>query len=155
MSLRPVLRPPPIDAEVLDRMIAVVARIGGAWQTGEPLDELMREHDELTGRHDIPARHYRDLCSKREERDAAVQTLRGRAPIVPDITREELVEIVRRIRDDPKALDMIWWLDLYMSNTAAGDDWNPLLWLDDQWIARIGTAEPTAEQIVDETLRAT
>lgn len=155
MSLRPALQPPTIEAGALDRMTEIVGLIAEAWETGEPVDGLMREHDALAGREDVPARHYRDLCSRCEKRDAAFQALCGRAPIVPDISREELIEVVRRIQGAPMARDMIWWLDLYRGNTPARDGWDPLVWPDPDWLARIGTDEPTPEQIVDEALRRT
>ena len=153
MMLRPELEPRPVDPARCDRLALVVRRIADAIELGEPVDRLMCEHDALAVRSDVAAREHQSVWADDGEERAAAETLMGPARVVPDITRAELVEIARRILDDPAGDGLSYWLELFTLKTPARGDSDFFFWPDPEWLARIGTDEPSAEQTVDEALR--
>ena len=142
-----------MDPARRDRLAFVIRRVAEAIELGEPVDQLMGEHDALAGRGDIPAEEYTAVWAGRGEETTAVEALMGPAPVVPDITRTELVEIARRVRDDAAGDGLSYWLGLFTLNTPARGDPDLFFWPDPEWLSRLGTDEPSPEQIVDEALR--
>ena len=153
MALRPELQPRPVDPARRDRLALVIRRVAEAIELGQPAGGLMAEHDALAGRGDVEAREYEAVWAGRGEETAAVEALMGPVPVVPDITRAELVEIARRVGDESARDGLSYWLELFTLNTPARGDSDLFFWPDPEWLARIGTDEPSPEQIVDEALR--
>jgi len=129
--LRPPLEPPTLDPAFVARLTTLVLAIGEALEDGigEP-EPLIAEFEALTGkRYEVSAFFYHGAMSTEEFVEIAA---RPRPSRLPDVTREELVEVVRRIQTTvlltphtvyyltvldvhtphPRVSDLIFWDDL-------------------------------------------
>jgi len=142
MDLRPELLPPTVAPEflaVLAREIDRIARLIGA---GDP-DEAIAAFNDQTG-HGYDVTDFAEYRSYRDVLDFAEEAARPAHPRIADITRDELVEVVRRIQNkDP---DAGYYLLLFRTNVAHP---NPT---DLIFNPPPDLYEATAEQIVDATL---
>jgi hypothetical protein len=104
MDLRPELLPPPVDKRRLDEMCTEIERIGDLISRGETVaGSAVAAFKERTG-HDYTFADFVDYYGWRSLEEFAAEAARPAWPSVPDITREELVEIVSRIlAEDPEA----------------------------------------------------
>jgi hypothetical protein len=87
MDLRPELLPPPADQQDLARLSREIERISDLLATGRPADEAITSFNSSTGHQ----------YGRADLEDFALEAARPAYPRVPDITRDELIEIVRRI----------------------------------------------------------
>ncbi len=119
VDLRPELLPPPVEPARIATIAAAVERIAGLMEAGAPYEAELAALNEDTGtgvtEHDI---HTYDNWGSAEA--FAHLLVRPSYPRVPDITRDELIEIARRLMaglgpqsDDP---DADWYALLFDTN---------------------------------------
>ncbi|MGO4461121.1 hypothetical protein AB4039_28100 [Streptomyces sp. M-16] len=97
MDLRPELSPPPVSRRLLDELCAEVERIAELLETGsEVADEAIAAFNAKTG-HDYAALDFAEYDGSRSLEEFAREAAGPARPVVADITRDELVEIVRRL----------------------------------------------------------
>jgi hypothetical protein len=147
VNLRPELLPPPVAPERIAELAAAITRITGLMDTGRPY------HDELAAFNagDLTPHDFHTYDSWGSAETYAHLLARPAHPPIPDITRDELVEIARRIMDGPGPQaddpDADWYTLLFDTNItqpgASGLIFHPP--------AGLGP-DPSPEQIVDTAL---
>lgn len=118
MKLRPELLPPQATSQRIEELGSEIDRV--AELRGDAAQEAMATFKETTG-HDHAEFGNHWAAESREE--AGTRAAWPRYPRVPDITRDELVEIVRMIRTS-RPPDQDWHVLVLKTNTihpAAGD----------------------------------
>jgi hypothetical protein len=97
VDLRPELLPPPVSRQRLDELCAEVERIAGLLETRPGVaGEAIAAFNAMTG-HDYVALDFAEFDGSRSLEEFAREAARPARPRVADITRDELVEIVRRL----------------------------------------------------------
>ncbi|MEV4331920.1 hypothetical protein AB0K02_15530 [Streptomyces sp. NPDC049597] len=97
MDLRPELLPPPVSPQRLEELCREIDRISRlVTDRATDADEAIRTFNAVTG-HDYTAHTFTWYWESRDLEDVAREAARPARPRVADITRDELVEIVRRI----------------------------------------------------------
>ncbi|MDQ1012634.1 hypothetical protein QFZ82_007119 [Streptomyces sp. V4I23] len=97
MDLRPELMPPVVGPERLEELSREIERIAGLVEArSADEDEAIRAFNTMTG-HDYEACHFAHYWRSRDLEDFAREAARPARPRVADVTKEELVEIVRRV----------------------------------------------------------
>ncbi|GLV85945.1 hypothetical protein Slala03_56340 [Streptomyces lavendulae subsp. lavendulae] len=97
MDLRPELSPPPVGRQRLDELCAEVERIAVLLETGsEAAVGEIAAFNAATG-HAYEALDFAEHEGSRSLEEFAREAARPARPVVADITRDELVEIVRRL----------------------------------------------------------
>ncbi|WP_351234572.1 hypothetical protein [Streptomyces sp. NPDC002133] len=145
MDLRPELLPPPVSRQRLDELSCEIDRITDllAVRSGAA-DEAIRAFNAMTG-HDYVAFDFAHYHGSRSVEEFAKEAARPARPRVADITRDDLVEIVRRILAASSESD--YYLCLLEANVlhpgVSGLIFHPPEDLQDA----------SAEEIVDEALR--
>jgi hypothetical protein len=118
MNLRPELLPPPVDPQRIAEISREIERISGLPYRSEPAEAAIAAFNEMTG-HDYDASAFAEYYASRDLEDFAQEAARPAHPRVNDITRDELVEIVRRIQAaDPETN---YYLRLLDANVARPD----------------------------------
>ncbi|MFI1731201.1 hypothetical protein ACH40E_18645 [Streptomyces acidicola] len=145
MDLRPELLPPPVSRQRLDELSCEIDRIADLVTGGsEHADEAIRAFNEVTG-HDYVAFDFAHYGGSRSVEDFAREAARPARPRVVDITRDELVEIVRRVLAASPESD--YYLLLLETNVphpgVSGLIFYP----------REGLQHASAEETIDESLR--
>jgi hypothetical protein len=112
MELRPELLPPQVSPQRIEELGCEIDRI--AELRGDVAQEAVATFKEMTG-HDYSELFEYWGAESREE--AAMRAAWPGHPRVPDITRDELVEIVRRIRTCLPP-DQDWYLLVLETNTS-------------------------------------
>ncbi|MEU6039613.1 hypothetical protein ABZ801_29835 [Actinomadura sp. NPDC047616] len=143
MDLRPELLPPSVAPQRLAEISREIGRIRGLLDDREPTEAAIAAFNEMTG-HDYTADDFAHYWRSRNLEEFAREAARPAPARVPDISRDELAEIVRRILAADPETD--YYLRLFEANVphpAASDliYWPP---------AELGDA--SAEQIVDAAL---
>jgi len=151
-GLRDELVPGPRDPERVARLEQVIGQIVDALETGAPTDALMAEHNRLCGRSDIPTEDYRDLHNRASEDEAAEEAMTPEPRQVTDLTRDELDDIARRIVQPEDIAHQPYYLRLFQLNTPFGSS-DLFFWPPAEWLAEIGTDEPTPTQYVEKALK--
>ena len=111
MELRPELLPPQVTRQRIEELGCEIDRI--AELRGDVAQEAMATFKETTGHDYSEFRSYWAAVSREE---AAMRAARPGYPRVPDIARDELVEIVRRILTCLPP-DQDWYLLVLETNT--------------------------------------
>ncbi|MEU4222070.1 hypothetical protein [Actinoplanes sp. NPDC026623] len=142
MELRDALRRRPVTPERRIAVGAAVLRIEQLVSRGEDATAAIETLNETTG-HSFGVDDFHHHCGA-PGREELVEWACAPPPVrLPDVTRDELVEIVRRILADP-ADD--WYIAAFELNTvmpgASGLIFNPLS----------GLGDATADVIVDAAL---
>ncbi|MCX4706813.1 hypothetical protein OG726_51365 [Streptomyces sp. NBC_01373] len=95
--MRPELLPPPVSRQRLDELCAEVERIAELLVARpEVAGEAITAFNAMTG-HDYVALDFAEYDGSRSLEEFAREAARPARPVVSDITRDELVEIVRRL----------------------------------------------------------
>ncbi|MFD6037870.1 hypothetical protein ACFWHF_25600 [Streptomyces griseoincarnatus] len=144
MDLRPELTPPPVSQQRLDGLCAEVERIADLLDARpEAAGEAIAAFNATTG-HDYDALDFAEYDGSRSLEEFAREAARPASPVVAAITRDELVEIVRRLlMADPECDYYLRLLEANVSHPRASDlVFHPSDALKDA----------SAEQIVDEAL---
>ncbi|MCO5995929.1 bacteriocin immunity protein [Actinoallomurus rhizosphaericola] len=116
MNLRPELLPPATDQERLAEIGEEIERIADLARRGRrsAADEAIAAFNARTG-HDYALHDFVEYCGSRSLEEFAREAARPAWPRIPDITRPELVEIVRRILAADRETD--FYLELFQCNT--------------------------------------
>ncbi|WP_369255354.1 hypothetical protein [Streptomyces sp. R35] len=123
MDLRPELLPPPVTEAHLrvlaDEMERIETLLFG--DDAAEADAAIAAFNDATG-HTYGSAHFTGYAGWRELEDFALEAARPAYPRVPDVAREELVEIVRRILDgDPEHEYYLRVLEANVTNPRASD----------------------------------
>ncbi|WP_328685342.1 hypothetical protein [Streptomyces sp. NBC_00343] len=98
MDLRPELLPPSVPLARVEQLGREIDRVEtllcGADRVAA--EEAVAAFAEATG-HDCPAASFLGCAGSRTREEFALEAARPAYPRVPDVTRDELVEVVRRI----------------------------------------------------------
>jgi hypothetical protein len=140
MELRPQLSPPYVSADRVEHLGREIDRI--AEMTGEAAQQAMAAFKEETG-HDYE--EFREYWGAMERDEAARRAAWPSYPRVPDITRDELVEIVHRIQTCGPP-DQFWYVLVLEANTAHPAVSDLIFWPPAE------LQDASAEQIVDTAL---
>nr|QIZ02215.1 hypothetical protein HEP87_49750 [Streptomyces sp. S1D4-11] len=145
VDLRPELLPPPVSRQRLDELSCEIDRIAHLLTVRpEAADKAIRTFNAMTG-HDYVAFDFAHYHGSSSVEEFAKEAARPARPRVADITRDELVEIVRRVLVASPETD--YYLRLLEANVlhpgVSGLIFHPL---EDQ-------QDASAEEIVDEALR--
>ncbi|MEV4921503.1 hypothetical protein [Streptomyces roseoverticillatus] len=146
MNLRPELVPPPVSGQRLDETAREIDRISDLVTTSPAdADEAVRVFNERTG-HAYTAFDFATYQGSRSREDFAREAARPARPRVADVTRDELVEIVRRITAaGPDADYYLTLLEANVPHPRVGD----LLFAGD---GAVDGRKPSPEEIADEAL---
>ncbi|MFE2581509.1 hypothetical protein [Streptomyces sp. NPDC059378] len=145
MDLRPELLPPPVSQQRLDELCAEVERIADLLETRrEAAGAAIAAFNAMTG-HDYEALDFAEYYGSRSLEEFAREAARPARPVVAGITRDELVEIVRRLLTaTPESDYYLRLLEANVSHPRVSDlVFHPSDTLTDA----------SAEQIVDEALQ--
>ncbi|MDN3293989.1 bacteriocin immunity protein [Streptomyces ficellus] len=122
MELRPELLPPPVSRQRLDELSCEIDRIAAlVADRSENADEAIRAFNAVTG-HGYVALDFAAYYGSRSLEEFAREAARPARPRVADITRDELVEIVRRILEaDPESDYYVQLLEANVSHPRVSD----------------------------------
>lgn len=97
VDLRPELSPPPVSQQRLDELCVEIGRIADLMEVRpEGVEEAIVAFNAKTG-HDYGPCDFAEYHSVRSLEEFAREAARPAHPVVVDITRDELIEIVRRL----------------------------------------------------------
>lgn len=120
MELRPELSPPPVSPERLRETCREIERVERLLLGREPgAEAAIAAFNEATG-HSYTAFDFATFRSGRSLEEFALEAARPAHPRVPDVTRAELAEIVRRLMDGDTP-DTDFYLRLLDANVARRD----------------------------------
>ncbi|MFI7317699.1 hypothetical protein [Streptomyces venezuelae] len=120
MDLRPELQPPPVPPERLDALCREIRRIAELVSDGAgkaEADAAVAAFNEATG-HRYDPLDFAEYDTCRDLEEFAREAARPAWPRVPDVTRDELVEIVRRVVADPASPDRDYYELLLDTNVV-------------------------------------
>ncbi|MDI1466087.1 hypothetical protein QEZ54_34440 [Catellatospora sp. KI3] len=146
MELRPELLPPPVSPERIAELCAEIHRMEDLALSGDRVEAeaAVAAFNEATG-HACGLWDFVEYDAERSIEEFALELARPSWPRVPDVTRDELVELVRRIVAGGPDTD--YYLLLLDTNTvhpgASSVIFHPP--------ARL-PREPSPDQVVDEIL---
>ncbi|MGW2781257.1 hypothetical protein ACWC3X_08420 [Streptomyces populi] len=145
MDLRLKLLPPPVSRQWLDELCAEVERIADLLEARpEAAGEAIAAFNAMTG-HDYVALDFAEYYGSRSLEEFGREAARPARPMVADIARDELVEIVRRLlKADPESDCYLRLLEANVSHPRVSD-------LVFHRLDNLRAA--SAEQIVDEALK--
>ena len=154
MALRAELLLKPPSQQHIDRVRKAVSDILSGLDRGEEVGERINFLADLTGRKYIAA-DFEEIEARMSEEDFVGEAALPAACIVPDITRDELIEIVRlAMTVDPGAAR--YYCDLFDKNVAMPGASSLIYWPEDMkdWYRRhpdgsMSDYNPTPEEIVD------
>lgn len=116
VDLREELLPPPVTPQRLSEVAREIERIADLAGSGGAAEEAVAAFNERTG-HDYVPSDFAWYGASRDLADFAREAARPARPRVAEVTREELVEIVRRVEADPAGEDVEYYLRLFDCNT--------------------------------------
>ncbi|MFB9573090.1 hypothetical protein [Streptomyces yanii] len=97
VDLRPELLPPPVSRQRLEELCAEVVRIADLLAARpEAAGEAIAAFNAMTG-HDYEALDFAEYDGSRSLEEFVKEAARPARPMVANVTRDELVEIVRRL----------------------------------------------------------
>ncbi|MFJ2774705.1 hypothetical protein [Streptomyces sp. NPDC087300] len=97
MDLRPELSPPSVSRQRLDELCSEIERIADLLAScPEAADEAISAFNAFTG-HDYEASAFTEYDGSRGLEKFAMEAARPVRPVIADMSRDELVEIVRRL----------------------------------------------------------
>lgn len=119
LALRPELRPAPDVFYRADRITLLLVAYLEVLATGQAITpELARSYAAYTGDAPLPEVMEPGMATPPER--LAYEAARGPAPVIADITREELIAVVQHILDTPGDWASDHYFDLFIHNTPCG-----------------------------------
>lgn len=148
MELRPELMPPVLDEAKVARLATLAGHLDGA-RPGQWEDDLA-EFNQLAGTA-IPFEEFQGIYGADSHRDWVRRVLYRRTIArVPDLSREEMAEIVSRIRVRGDHRD--FYLELFAANCRHPSGTDLIYWPD--LVPELPQdRQPTAEEIADLAVR--
>ena len=159
MKLRPQLEPPKIDEQLAARLAELAAKIDGA-RPGE-WDEWLAEFNQLA-KSSIPFEHFQGIYGGEDHIEWVRRILHDQFTIpANDVTREELMEIVRRAMPRNGYSDAEAYMAILDKNVPRSGASNLIFYPPDYDAATntwdggrmMGEYDPTPEQIVNWALQ--
>ncbi|WP_044302802.1 hypothetical protein [Rhodopirellula sallentina] len=159
MELRPQLEPPKIDEQLAARLAELAANIDGA-RPGE-WDEWLTEFNRLANT-SIPFEHFQGIYGAEDHIEWVRRILHDQhTKPVDDVTRDELIEIVRRAMPQNGYSDAEAYMAILDKNVPRSGASNLIFYPPDYDDATntwnggrmMGEYDPTPEQIVDWALQ--
>lgn len=145
VDLRPELLPPPVSRQQMDELCAEVERIAELLVARpEAAGEAITAFNAMTG-HDYVPLDFAEYDRSRSLEKFAREAARPARPVVADITRDELVEIVRRLLTASAESD--YYLRLLKANVSHPRVSDLVFHPSDD------LQDASAEQIVDQALK--
>jgi hypothetical protein len=142
MDLRPELTPPPVSPQRLAELCHEIRKISQLLDDREPAEEAIARFNAMAGPgHRYESYTFRHYWRSVEIEDFATEAARPAEPRVPDITRDELAEVVRRIM--AAGPDSDYYLRLFEANVPHPSASDLIYWPPDE------LREASAEQVVD------
>ncbi|SCL36051.1 Colicin immunity protein / pyocin immunity protein [Micromonospora rhizosphaerae] len=137
MELRPELCPPVVPAQSIAELCTAIETIEGLLERGESADAAIAAFNAGTD-HAYTAHDFLTYWKSRDVEDFAIEAARPALPKVENVTRDELIEIVRRIQradDDtdyyvlllhtnvlhPRVTDLIFYPPPELANASPED----------------------------------
>ncbi|MFD0065256.1 hypothetical protein ACFRAI_29685 [Streptomyces sp. NPDC056637] len=97
MDLRPELLPPPVSRERLDELCSEIERIADLVASRpDAANEAIAAFNAMTG-HDYDVLDFAEYDGSRSLEEFAREAARPARPVVSNLTRDELVEIIRKL----------------------------------------------------------
>ena len=155
MNLRPELLPPKLDEKLVARLADLAAKIDGA-RPGES-DDSLAEFNRLA-QTTIPFEHFQGIYGGEDHADWVRRLINSqRIKATPDVTRDELIEIVRRAMPQNGYPDAEAYMAIFDANVPRSGASNLIFYPPDYdsttntWGGgrMMGEYDPTPEQIVD------
>jgi hypothetical protein len=155
MDLRPTLQPPRIDEKLAESLAELAAKIDGA-RPGE-WDEWLAKFNDLAST-SIPFEHFQGIYAGEDHIDWVRRILyEQQTTPAAGVTREELIEIVRRAMPQNGYADYQAYMEIFNKNAPRPDASNLIFYPPDYDEATntwgdgrmMGEYDPTPEQIVD------
>ncbi|MER7282248.1 hypothetical protein ABT369_48245 [Dactylosporangium sp. NPDC000244] len=137
MDLRPPLAAPAVPESRVERLCAAISHIEDLLEEGDAAEAIAAFNAD-TG-HAYEPYDFRNYYASRDIEDLALEAARPARPKVPDISRAELVEIVRRMRVVGR--DQDYYMLVLETNTVRPG------------AAALALGDEPAEAVVDEILR--
>lgn len=116
MQLRPELCAPPVSPPRLAELCAAIEHIEETLASGRPADTAIAAFNLDTG-HEYAARDFLGYWESHDVEDFALEAARPAWPKAADVTREELIEVVRRILDGDLK-DQLYYLLVLETNVV-------------------------------------
>jgi hypothetical protein len=151
MRLRKELEAPSIPEEKLLAVRTRLEAVEKLFEQNKPTEEAIREFNQFTGRVYTAdkLRYYNAV----ESIDAFCRkAARPKPQRVLDISREELLEVVRRAMPTTRDPDYEYYMELFDAQVAMPCASGLIFWPDDSREIDISTYDPTPEEIVDKAL---
>ncbi|MFD5124660.1 bacteriocin immunity protein [Streptomyces sp. NPDC058385] len=122
VDLRPELLPPPVSRQRLDELCSEIERIADLLASRrEAANEAIAAFNAMTG-HDYEALDFAEYDGSRNLEEFAREAARPARSVVSDLTREELVEIVRRLLTaSPESDHYLRLLEMNVSHPRVSD----------------------------------
>ncbi|GAA1577566.1 hypothetical protein GCM10009827_119220 [Dactylosporangium maewongense] len=146
MELRPELSPPVIPSTRIEQLCAAIHTVVELLESGADARADIAAFNEDTG-HTYEPYDFMTYGSWRNIEEFALEAARPAWPKVPDVSREELVEIVRRIQIQAMDDDRDYYLLVLETNTVRPGVSDLIHWPPPHLVGA------SAEAIVDEALR--
>lgn len=149
MELRPELLPPQLDDEQVERLAELAAELDGFGGSSDECQALVEQFNREAGTH-CEFHEFQGIYGSTDH-ETWVRTILSSpsARPIPDVTREELVEVTRRIADGQgKEHQVNFWLDLLQANVpdpAVSD----LIFWPNRYFEVEDAPDLTPDQIVD------
>ncbi len=149
MPLREELRAKKPDAALLLRLEALCVAVIERVESGAPCADLLAEIEREAGRR-YEAEYFFELHGFESPADFAARVALGEAPFVPDIRREELIELVDLVRIGiPPEAD--YYLEIFERNVSHPE---PRLLVHGHKKYWPAGHRPSAEEIVEKAISA-
>jgi hypothetical protein len=145
VELRTELTPPVLDATQLARLTELAAALDGA-MPGQ-WDDNLAEFNGLAGCA-LPIQEFQGIYEAENHEDWVRRLLYRRSLVATDVTRDEMVEIVRRATPGNGTPDYDFYLELFVVNCKHPAGSNLIFW--PNLVPELPQdREPTSEEIAD------
>lgn len=148
MALRETLRVGEADPKRIDAFRELYVQIIDRIDENVPYDDLLSAVAALSGGPADDPQYVEWLHGSDDVEEFAERAALGVAPRVLDLTREELVEIVRLIREG-SAPRSRFYMDLFCRNVSHSAPSDLIYWPEKYWPKGY---EPTAEEVVEKAI---
>jgi hypothetical protein len=160
MELRKELRPPEVSKERLQAVERMIREIETVLYGEGNADELIEGFNRFTGR-SYEEYTFRNYWRSIDLEDLVREASRRPPTPISDVTREELVEVVRRAMSGPQGdPDYEYYFEIFDANVGVPGAWNLIYYPPDYDAAtntwgsgrQMGEYNPTPEEIVEQAL---
>lgn len=141
--MRAILLPPKLDEKTVTELVDLADRVVATIDSAGDPTQLIEEFNARTDRA-FDSSDFHSASESVDTRTFVIQALRQSPRRINDITRDELLEIIRRIMDPDSEPDQIYCLELLERNVPHPDVSGLIFWPNDP--------NPTPESILERAL---